>query len=62
MGQRKTPRRRINLRRKRKTTISGADKVTAEWDEKKREWKVIAEGVDRLQIDHSGLTSAKPTA
>jgi hypothetical protein len=58
-------RRRANLRRKRRTVLTNfqpTDKVTAEWDNDKREWALVVDSENGVQIDHSRLTDEKPAA
>ncbi len=61
----KQVKRSVNLRRQRRSTVTGfdpGDKVIAEWDREKWEWRLLIESANGIQIDHERLTSDKGTA
>lgn len=54
--------RSVNLRRQRRSTVTGfhpGDKVTAEWDRVEMEWKLWVESANGIRIDHVHLTFPK---
>lgn len=62
MGEQTTAERKrrvANLRRKKRTVITGlahGDIVTAVWDAERWEWRLVVESSNGVKIDHETLT------